>query len=198
MSGLTRGAMDVLRTHHGVATAEMLRQTGVGRHVRERLVDAGVLEVVYERVFRIRSAPDTEVARSAAICLAYPHAYITGPSGGRLTMVRRMPKDDEVHVGISHGCNIGPIDGVRLRQTRNLQPRLVQGRRPDGIRLASAPRLAFDLGADLSPADQRIGRRAAPARAPVHVRLAADHRPEADPPAATRFAGRRRHARHAW
>lgn len=143
----------MLRTHHGVATAEMLRQTGVGRHVRERLVDAGVLEVVYERVFRIRSAPDTEVARSAAICLAYPHAYITGPSGGRLTMVRRMPKDDEVHVGISHGCNIGPIDGVRLRQTRNLQPGDVQGRRPDGIRLASAPRLAFDLGADLSPAD---------------------------------------------
>ena len=71
----------------------------------------------------------------------------------RLTNLRRMGHVVDVDLGIRHGRNVGPLPGVRLRQTRNLHPADVQPRRPDGIRLAGAARMMFDLGADLSPRD---------------------------------------------
>ncbi len=63
-----------------------------------------------------------------------------------------MPRTDLIHLSVAHGSNIGPLDGVVLRQTTNIAPADVQ-RRHDGITMASAPRLAFDLGADLNSTD---------------------------------------------
>ncbi|MFT3851714.1 MAG: hypothetical protein QM733_03075 [Ilumatobacteraceae bacterium] len=153
MSGLNPQAMAVLRQHHGVATITMLREAGIGRKARERLVDDGVLIQRFERVVQIASSPVTVESRCAELCLAYPRGFITGLTGGRLVGLRRMGSGDPIELSLRHGANIGPIQGVRLRQTTAIEPVDVQARRADGIRLASVPRLVFDLGADLPQRD---------------------------------------------
>ncbi len=117
------------------------------------MLAAGLLALEHERVLRICSSPSTMESRCTALCLAYPDAFITGPTGGRLTGLRRMPPPEPIHLEIGHGHNIGPFVGVVLRQSTKIHPADVQARRKDGIRLASPPRLAFDLGADLSERD---------------------------------------------
>ena len=148
MPDLTAPAMAIFRRYHGHATAAMLTGASVGRLRRARLVDEGVLSVVHERVFRIASAPDTTEARCAALCLAYPAGFITGSTGGRLIGLRRMGAQGGIDFQVPHGSNIGPIDGVDLRQTTRIIPADTV-LRSDGIRIASAARLGFDLAADL-------------------------------------------------
>ena len=188
MTGLTPHALAVLRAHHGVATTTMLRRAGVGRAAIVGLIERGVLVREHERVVRIASSPATLLSRCAGMCLAYPAAFVTGPTAGKLTGLRRMPRPDPIHLCVRHGSNVGPLAGVVLRQSTSIHPSDVQSTRPDGIRLASPPRLAFDLGADLVAGRPRVGRRAAPPRGALHVRHAADHRPPADSPAATGIA----------
>lgn len=153
MTGLTPHALAVLSAHHGVATTTMLRQAGVGRAAIVGLVERGVLVREHERVVRIASSPATLLSRCAGMCLAYPAAFVTGPTAGKLTGLRRMPRPDPIHLCVRHGSNVGPLVGVVLRQSTSIHPSDVQSRRPDGIRLASPPRLVFDLGADLTQAD---------------------------------------------
>ena len=152
MPDLTAPAMALFRRYHGHATAAMLTEASVGRLRRARLVDDGVLTVVHERVFRIASAPDTTEARCAALCLAYPAGFITGPTAGRLFNLRRMGRPADIDFQVPHGSNIGPIDGVRLRQTTRIAAADTMIR-TDGIRTASPARLGFDLAADLPPHD---------------------------------------------
>lgn len=152
MPDLTAPAMALFRRYHGHATAAMLTEADVGRLRRARLVDEGVLSIVHERVFRIASAPDTSEARCVALCLAYPSGFITGPTGGRLLRLRKMGRQDDLDFQVPHGSNIGPIDGVRLRQSTNII-RADVALRQDGIRVASPARLGFDLAADLEPRD---------------------------------------------
>ncbi len=151
---LTEEAMAVFADHHGMATATMLTIAGMSRRARERAVEAGLLEVIYERVFHIRSSPLTLEARCAGLCMAYPQGYITGPTAGRIARLRRMGNDDLIHFAVPHGSNIGPLDGVRLRQTTRVAPNHIS-KRADGIRMASPLRLAFDLAADLDAVDLR-------------------------------------------
>lgn len=153
MAGLTPQAMEVLKVHHGVATRSMLRDAGVGPDAQRGAIARRQLVVMYERVLRIAAAPESTLARCAALCLACPRSFVTGPTGGRMGSLRRMPRDEIVHLSTPHGSNIGPLDGVLLRQTTRIHPSDVQRRRPDGIVLASAPRLVFDLGADLTATD---------------------------------------------
>ena len=161
------------------------------------MLAAGLLALEHERVLRICSSPSTMESRCTALCLAYPDAFITGPTGGRLTGLRRMPPPEPIHLEIGHGHNIGPFVGVVLRQSTKIHPADVQARRKDGIRLASPPRLAFDLGADLSERDPRVGGRAVAPRAPMHVGLAPLSRVASDAPWAAGFAHRRSCARGA-
>jgi very-short-patch-repair endonuclease len=151
---LTEEALLVFAAHHGMATAPMLTVAGMSRRARELAVEDGLLEVLHERVFHIRSAPLTLEARCSALCFAYPRGFVTGPTGGRLTKLRRMPNDETIHFAVPHGSNIGPIDGVELRQTTKIEAHHVV-KRGDGIRVASAARLAFDLARDLPPLDHR-------------------------------------------
>lgn len=153
MAGLTPQALEVMKSHHGVATRTMMRAAGVGVDAQRRLVARGVLIEVGDRVVQIASSPDSLEARCTALCLSFPSSFITGPTAGRLLGLRRMPAAEPVHLGVRHGSNIGPLDGVVLRQSTNLHPSDIQQRRSDGIALASAPRLAFDLGADLGALD---------------------------------------------
>ncbi len=151
---LPEEAMEVFRRHHGMASGSMLASAGLSRRARQRLVEEGVLDVWYERVFHITSAPITIEARCVALSLAYPTGFVTGPTGGRLVPLRRMPKDDGVHYCLPHGSHVGTLVDVVLRQSTKVPASHVQ-RRGDGIRIASPARLAFDLARDLPPLDHR-------------------------------------------
>lgn len=150
----TDDAMSVFRRHHGMATARLLTAAGMSRRSREAAVADGLLEMLYERVFRITSAPLTLESRCAALCLAYPRGFVTGPTCGKLEKVRRMPNDPFVHFSVPHGLHIGPFPDVKLRQTTKVESSHVV-LRSDGIRIASPARLAFDLAQDLSSVDHR-------------------------------------------
>jgi hypothetical protein len=150
----TEEAMAMFRSHHGMATTAMLTNAGVSRRARAFAVADGLLEELYERVVHITSAPMTMEARCAALCLAYPKGYITGPTAGRLAKTRRMPDDGLIHFAVPHGAHIGPFPGVKIRQSTKVD-RSHTTLRADGIRVATAARLAFDLAQDLSMEDHR-------------------------------------------
>lgn len=154
MPYLPEEAMESFRSHQGMSTGTMLAAAGLSRRARAAAVEAGTLEVLHERVFHITSSPVTLEARCVALCLAYPRGFVTGPTGGKLIGLRRMPRTDDVHFCMPHGANIGPVRGVRLRQSTKIEAAHVV-KRADGIRLASGARLAFDLAADLSAIDHR-------------------------------------------
>lgn len=150
----TEEAMAIFRSHHGMATMAMLTNAGVSRRARDFAVADGLVEVLYERVVHVLSSPVTMEARCAALCLAYPSGYVTGPTGGRLAKLRRMPDDGLVHFAVPHGTHIGPFPGVRIRQSTKVDKSHTT-LRGDGIRVASPARLAFDLAQDLSMQDHR-------------------------------------------
>lgn len=142
------------RTHHGVATGAMLSDVGFGRRQRAHAVEDGLLVPMYERVFRMASAEMTIELRCAALSLAYGQGFVTGPTGGQLMGVRRVGAGLPVHFSVPHGTHIGPFADVRIRQSTKT-PRSHVVVRADGIRIASATRLAFDLASDVSPLDHR-------------------------------------------
>lgn len=152
MPDFTPAALAVFSQHHGHATVAMLQRAGVGRSRRRRLLDEHLIEPAHRGVYRLAGTSETLASRCAALSLAYPAGFITGPTAGRLTGLRRMGTAEVIHLAVRHGSNIGPIDGVRVRQTTIIERSHIQ-MRADGIRIASAPRLAFDLAVDLSELD---------------------------------------------
>ncbi len=152
MNDLTIAALDAFARHHGVASTRMLRSAGVSRNGLLRLVDEGLLIRTSETVYRLSGSQRTLEQRCVELCLAHLRSYITGQTAGSLLGLRRMGKGGDVHLGAPHGSNVGPIPGVRLRQTTKL-PEWHVRRRTDGIVIASHARLAFDLSVDLAPID---------------------------------------------
>src|SRR4051794_26131518 len=151
MLDLTPKAFAVLRRQHGNATIEQLTDAGVGRNARRRLVAANALIVVHKNVVRIASAPITFEGRCVDLSLAHASGYVTGPSGGRLLGLRRMPSGERIHFCVPHGMHLTD-ESVILRQCRKIGS-LDVVRLANGIVMASGPRLAFDLARDLSPLD---------------------------------------------
>jgi hypothetical protein len=152
MSDLTPRALAVLRLQHGHATTGQLAEAGVHRRARQRLLDDGLLTSVHKTVVRIESAPITLEGGCVARCLAHPHGFITGPTGGKLYGLRRMPRPEPIHFAVPHGIHLDPDADVVLHQTTSIARTDVQHRR-DGINLASPVRLAFDLAAFLPVQD---------------------------------------------
>jgi hypothetical protein len=151
MIDLTDAAFAILRRQLGHATVRQLADAGVGRNARRRLVDGGAMVAAHKSVLRISSAPLTFEARCVALCLAHPVGFITGPTGGRLTGLRRMPTADDIYFSVPHGIHLSD-DGVVLRQTTKIGAVDVV-RLNNGIIVASGQRLAFDLARDLSAVD---------------------------------------------
>ncbi|HRB03393.1 MAG TPA: hypothetical protein PLP26_08505 [Ilumatobacteraceae bacterium] len=147
-------ALLYFRNHHGMATGSALAATGISRRQRDAAVEGGLLEPMYERVFHIATSPLTLEAHCAALSMAYPRGFVTGPSGGRLMSLRRLPTGSEVQFCVPHGTHIGPFDGVVIRQSTKIRNSHVVVR-GDGIRIASGARLAFDLAVDLSALNHR-------------------------------------------
>ncbi len=142
------------RAHHGMATHAALTRAGLSRRQRQAAVQAGVLDQMYEQVVHLASTPLTLEARCAALSMSYPRGYVTGPSGGRLLGLRRMPRNLDVSYGVPHGMHVGPFPGVVVRQSTKIPASHIVTR-PDGIRIASGARLAFDLATDLTELDHR-------------------------------------------
>jgi hypothetical protein len=151
MSDLPAASLAWLATHHGVITTATLRSHKVGRSTIERLLTASVLRRRAKGVFVIATAPTTFEQRCAVVCAAHPGAFITGPTAGTLAGLRRMPTSG-IHVAIDHGNRQEETPGIVWRQTTVIWS-TDRVTRADGITVASAPRLAFDLAADLRPLD---------------------------------------------
>ena len=151
MSDLPDASLVWLADHHGVITAAALRTHGVGRATLARLLQAGVLRHAAKSVFVIASSPATFQQRCAVQSAAHPSGFVTGPSAGTLAGLRRMPRTTSVHVAVRHGRHLPLEPGVTWRQTTALTKADRDER--DGITVASWPRLAFDLAADLSRLD---------------------------------------------
>lgn len=152
MTDLTATALLLFRSQHGHASIGQLDEAGVHRRARHRMTDSGLLVPVYKSVVRIASAPDTLDGRCAAVCLAHPKGFVTGPTGGILVGLRRMPKAEPIHFSVPHGVHLEQSAHVVLHQTTSIGARDVRRRR-DGINLASPARLAFDLAAVLGRLD---------------------------------------------
>ena len=152
MSDLTPQALAILRVQHGHATTSQLDAAGVHRRARLRLIEAEVLRSVYKSVVRIDSAPHTLESRSVALCLGHPSGYVTGPAGGKMLGLRRMPRPEPIDFALPHGVHLDRQANVVLHQTTSIKPSDIR-RRDDGITTASPARLAFDLAALLSVQD---------------------------------------------
>jgi hypothetical protein len=179
MGTLNLAALSSMHDNTGMITVEQLDKCGISRRLRQHLVSIGALVAVHRGVYRIASQPLTLEARCAALSLFLPDGYVTGPTGGKLFILRRMPtlmtkpatqgptkhakqgavnhvreKSVEIiHYAVPHGSRIF-IPGVQIRQTTIIEPTDVF-ERGDGIRLASPWRLAFDLAADLEALDHQ-------------------------------------------
>jgi hypothetical protein len=151
MNELTPKAFAILRRQHGHVSVPQLADAGVGRNARRRLVESGAMVAVHRSVLRVSSAPRTLEGRCVGLCLAHPAGFVTGPTGGRLTALRRMPTVGRVQLCVPHGIHLLNED-VDFRQSRNVTP-LDFLRLDSGIVVASGPRLAFDLARELSPVD---------------------------------------------
>jgi very-short-patch-repair endonuclease len=151
MIDLTPKAFAILRRQHGHISVRQLSASGVRRNAVRGLVEGDAMVAVHRSVLRIASAPATFEGSCVALCLAHPAGFITGPSGGRLAGLRRMPRSEAIHFCVPHDIHLFD-DGVVLRQSRKVTL-LDTVRLRSGIVVASGARLAFDLASDLSALD---------------------------------------------
>jgi hypothetical protein len=145
MSGLSPGARQWLATHHSIISAAQMIRLGVSSHAVRRLVERGDLEHTGNGLYRLAGTPRTAESLMVAACAQHPEGYVTGPAGGRLMRWRDMPPARTIEFCMPIGHGVVLEDGVTLRRSTRIDPRLDVRTRPDGIRVASPLRLAFDL-----------------------------------------------------
>lgn len=152
MAQLTSAAHEHFARQHGVASVSQLRRSGLGLRQIERLAHDGAIELVLRGVYRSRSVRLDELGRCAAVCLLRGDVVIAGLTAGRIWSFRRLPPDRRIHV-------IGPpasqptiCPWVRVYRTAAIHAHDVV-ERPDGIRVTTRQRTAFDLARILRPDD---------------------------------------------
>jgi hypothetical protein len=152
MSHLSAAALLILQRQRGFISAGQLRRAGVGDRLRARLVTDRVLEHRGHSVYGVVGVPRTLETRAIELCLQHPAGFITGPTGGALLALRRMPRLSQMHFCVPHGARFDAPNHVMLRQS-TVTPEHHVRRLENGIRIASFERLAFDLGRDLGADD---------------------------------------------
>jgi hypothetical protein len=133
--------------HHGIASSADLRNLGVSDDQRRLLLERGILEPLFEGVYRLVAVPLSFESRGAAVCAADPSFVLSCHTSGSLLGLRRCG-DPFIHAGTERRAK--PIGhGVRIHRTWSLPPEDVVVR-PDGIRLTTAARLYFDMAKHVS------------------------------------------------
>lgn len=149
MSVLSAPALIVLNRQLGAITTAQLREAEVTGRQRRRLLADGVLKSVGHSVYRVPGMPETLESRVVTLCLQHPKGFVTGPTGGGFVNLRRMPTASKVIFCMPHGCRFDVPNFVELRQSM-VTPVEHARALPNGIRIATFERLAFDLARDLS------------------------------------------------
>jgi very-short-patch-repair endonuclease len=179
MAPFPRELLAIARDRHGLITVRELERERVVGRARTTALRSGLLVPIHEGVYRIGSHPETFEQRCLAACLAAPGTATSGPSGARLTGLRRVATED-VHI-IGHASV--KLTGVNSHTTdllRRGDVRLIRG-----IPVLAPLRLLCDLAWYLDDAslesvyEQMLDRRLVSvqsARAAAH-RFAARGRP---------------------
>jgi very-short-patch-repair endonuclease len=149
---LTRHAHELLARQHGVASTAQLLDTGMSARQLRHLQRSQDLELVLRGAYRTPSAPDTELARCAAVCAARSDVAIAGPTAGRLWGFRRLPSDHRIHVLAPPASNPAIARWVVPYRTDARHDHDVI-ERDDGIRITTRARTAYDLARWLGPDD---------------------------------------------
>lgn len=152
MVHLTRHAHELLARQHGVASTQQLLDTGLSARQLRHLQQSEDLELVLRGAYRTPSAPDTELARCAAVCAARSDVAIAGPTAGRLWGFRRLPADHRIHVLAPPASNPAIARWVVPFRTDALHDHDVV-ERDDGIRITTRERTSYDLARWLGPND---------------------------------------------
>ena len=129
-------------THHGIASSSQLGGLGISDRERQGLIEAGVLERLFEGVYHLTSTPLDFHARCAAVCAADPSLVISCRTAGALVGLRRCGSPF-IHASTDRLTKpIGPR--VKVHRSRFLPAEHIVVR-PDGIRLTSPERTFFDI-----------------------------------------------------
>lgn len=152
MAHLTTRAHEVLALQHGVIAVQQLHQAGVTARGIRHIEQTGGLVLALTGAYRTPSTPFDELARCAAVCLARQDLVISGPTAGRLWGFRRLPRDQRIHAIAPPASNPAIAPWVVPYRTSAIHDADVVTR-PDGIRLTSRARTAFDLARLLGPVD---------------------------------------------
>ena len=144
--------LTLMQRQMGHITARQLAVGGIGKTARERLVKDGVLDRPHKCVYRVATRHPTFEQRLVALSLAHPSGFVTGPTLGSYRKLRRMPRASSIHFCVPHGLRIDEVDGLHLRQSTNIRP-IDFCTLDNGMRVASWPRLLFDLASVLTKAN---------------------------------------------
>ncbi len=90
----------------------------------------------------------TETSRMVAICLTRPQIAIAGPSAGRIHGLRKVGRDQRIHLLAPPGANPAVGRNVRTFHTRAFADADVE-QRDDGLRVTTAERTSLDLARHL-------------------------------------------------
>ncbi len=149
---LTPAAHRLFADQHGVASVQQLTARGLTRRQLRQLVEAHAIDPVLRGAYRSPSAVFNEAARCVAVSVARHDAVVSGPTAGRLWGFRRLPRDRRIHVITPPASNPAIATWVVPYRTAAIHRSDVI-ERPDGIRLTSRARTAFDLARWLTSDD---------------------------------------------
>ena len=149
---LTPSVAAWLSTHHGVITSTELRRLGVTPDQVRRLLRIRVLVPYAKGVYRLAAAIETDDQRAALACAVHDRVVLSHQSAGHVWGLRRLGPDRRLHVTLPARTK-RLVPGAVVHYSHRIDAvDVVQ--RPDGIRVTSAPRTAFDLAWWLS--DNRL------------------------------------------
>jgi very-short-patch-repair endonuclease len=141
-----------LSTHHGVITRPDLLRLGVTSHQVKRLLRNRDLVPYASGVYRVVAAPETPEQQMALACAVHPGVLVSHVSAGRVWGLRALGPDRRLHITLP-GRIKRIVPGAVLHWSHRVDATDVV-ERPDGVRLTSPPRTAFDLAWQLS--DERL------------------------------------------
>jgi hypothetical protein len=136
-----------LKGRHGVTTTKRLAKLGITKRSVEALVRQGRLVRVGNGVLTCASWP-VDLEHRMALACAVTGGVVMFPTAGVVWLLRKTPRDPDVHVCIPMDRRVAQPPGVRVHRTRSLPDGHVV-RRADGISVTSPPLTAVDAAAVL-------------------------------------------------